>query len=152
MAMIDPEKERARLAEAYSRQTDEELEEVAKHEEGLTDIAIQVLRAELLRRGLTQDPAEELSDADQDEPKFRNLITVRSFWNLLDAELARGALEAAGVECFLFDDNMLRMDWFNANAIGGVKLRVDPQNVDEANRILNENVLAPDEEPEVQGG
>jgi hypothetical protein len=34
------------------------------------------------------------------------------------------------------------------NAIGGVKLRVDPQNVDEANRILDEAVQ--DEEPEVQ--
>ena len=143
--MIDPEKERARLAEAYSRQTDEELEQIAEHHEDLTDVAVQSLRAELSRRGLKHDPPKELSDADQDEPKFRNLMTVRSYWNLLDAELARGALEAAGIECFLFDDNMVRMDWFNANAIGGVKLRVDPQNVDEANRILNENVLAPDE-------
>ena len=151
MAMIDPEKERARLDEAYSRQTDEELEEIENDEEVLTEVAIQCLRAELSRRGLTQDGPEKLSDVDQGEPEFRNLITVRSYWNLLEAELAKGALEAAGIQCFLFDDNMLRMDWFNANAIGGVKLRVDPQNVDEANRILNENVLAPDEEPEVQG-
>lgn len=43
------------------------------------------------------------------------------------------------------------MNWFNANAIGGVKLRVDPQNVDEATRILNESALARDDEPEVQG-
>jgi hypothetical protein len=28
---------------------------------------------------------------------------------------------------------------------------IDPQNVDEANRILNESVLAPDEEPEAEG-
>jgi hypothetical protein len=151
MAMIDPEQERARLAESYSRQTDEELEEIAKHGEDLTDVALQSLRAELSRRGLTQDPPEEFPDADQAEPIFRNLITVRSYWNLLEAELAKGVLEAAGIECFLFDDNMLRMDWFNANAIGGVKLRVDPQNVDEATRILNERVLAWDDEPEMQG-
>jgi hypothetical protein len=151
MAMIDPEQERARLAKAYSHQTDEELEEIAKHGEDLTDVALQSLRAELSRRGLTQDPPEEFPDADQAEPIFRNLITVRSYWNLLEAELAKGVLEAAGIECFLFDDNMLRMDWFNAIAIGGVKLRVDPQNVDEATRILNESVLARDDEPEVQG-
>ena len=150
MAMIDPEKERARLAEAYSRQSDEELEEIAEHPEDLIDVALRSLRAELSKRGLTQPP-EKLSDAAQDEPEFRNLITVRSYWNLLDAELARGAVEAAGIACFLFDDNMVRMDWFNANAIGGVKLRVDPQNVDEANRILNESVLGPDEEPEAEG-
>src|SRR3954470_21472412 len=151
MAMIDPEKERARLAEVYSRQTDEELQEVGAHQENLTDVALQSLRAELSRRGLMQDPSEEFSDVGQDEPKFRNLVTLRSYWNLPDAELARGALEAAGIECFLFDDNMVRMNWFNANAIGGVKLRVDRQNIDEANSILNENALAPDEEPGVQG-
>lgn len=105
MAMIDPEQERARLAESYSHQTDEELEEIAKHGEDLTDIALQSLRAELSRRGLTPDPPEEFPDADQAEPIFRNLITVRRYWNLLEAELAKGALEAAGIECFLFDDN-----------------------------------------------
>jgi len=59
-------------------------------------------------------------------------------WGLLDAELARGALEAAGIEAFLFDDNMVRMDWFNANALGGVKLCVDAHNVEAANRVLQE--------------
>ena len=73
MAMIDPEKERARLAEVYSRQTDEKLEEVAAHQEDLTDVALQSLRAELSRRGLMQEPSEEFSDVGQDEPKFRNL-------------------------------------------------------------------------------
>jgi len=151
MATIDPEQERARLAESYSRKTDEELQELAKHTEDLTDIALQSLRDELSKRGLTPDPPEEFPDADQPEPRFRDLVTVRSYWNLLEAELARGALEAAGIESFLFDDNMVRMDWFNANAIGGVKLRVDPQNAEEANRILDENFMAQDEEPEVQG-
>ena len=51
-------------------------------------------------------------------------------------------MEAAGIEAFLFDDNMLRMDWFNANAIGGAKLRVDARNVEEANRVLDENATA----------
>lgn len=151
IAMIDPERERARLADSYSRQTDEELEEIAKHEEDLTDIALQSLRSELSKRGLTQDSSEQPPAADQAEPAFRNLILVRSYWNLLEAELAKGLLEAEGIECFLFDDNMPRMDWFRAIAIGGVKLRVDPKNVDEATRILNESVMPPNEEPEVQG-
>jgi hypothetical protein len=115
----------------------------------LTDVALQSLQAELSRRGLTNDPPEEFADANQAELTFRNLITVRSYWNLLEAELAKGALEAAGIECFLFDDNMLRMDWFNANAIGGVKLRVDRGNVDDANRILDESIR--DGESEMQG-
>jgi hypothetical protein len=149
MAMIDPEQERARLTEVYSHQTDEQLEEIARHGDDLTDVALQSLQAELSRRGLTNDPPEEFADANQAELTFRNLITVRSYWNLLEAELAKGALEAAGIECFLFDDNMLRMDWFNANAIGGVKLRVDRGNVDDANRILDESIR--DGESEMQG-
>ena len=148
MAMIDPEQERARLTEVYSQQTDEQLEEIARHGDDLTDIALQSLQAELSQRGLTNHPPEEFADANQAELAFRNLITIRSYWNLLEAELAKGALEAAGIECFLFDDNMVRMDWFNANAIGGVKLRVDRGNVDDANRILDESIR--DVESEMQ--
>ncbi|PYX52051.1 MAG: hypothetical protein DMG79_01655 [Acidobacteria bacterium] len=145
---IDPEQERARLTESYSHQTDGELEQIATQSDGLSDVAIEALRSEMAKRGLTQDLLIEEPDADVIEPEFRNLIVVRSFWNLLEAELAKGALDAAGIECFLFDDNMIRMDWFNANAIGGVKLRVDPQNADAANQILDEcaaNVPVADE-------
>ncbi|HEY3974433.1 MAG TPA: DUF2007 domain-containing protein [Candidatus Sulfotelmatobacter sp.] len=148
MTQIDPAQERARLVEAYSHQTDEELEAIARQSDGLTDIAIQALRTELSTRGLTQDLLDEEPDSRRPEPEFRDLTVVRSYWNLLEAQLAKGALDAAGIECFLFDDNMIRMDWFNANAIGGVKLRVDPENVDAANRILDEcaaNVAATDE-------
>ena len=147
--MIDPEQERARLTEVYSQQTDEQLEEIARHGDDLTDVARQSLQAELSRRGLTNDPPEEFADTNQAELAFRNLITIRSYWNLLEAELAKGTLEAAGIESFLFDDNMVRMDWFNANAIGGVKLRIDRGNVDDANRILDESI--PDGESEMQG-
>jgi hypothetical protein len=65
---------------------------------------------------------------------------------LLEAQLARGLLDSAGIESFLFDDNMVRMDWFNANALGGVKLRVDTHNVEAANRVLQE--VSDDAEPE----
>ena len=150
MAMIDPEQERARLAESYSRQTDEELEKIARDGRELTDVALQALRAELGKRGLTQDPVEP-EDAGEDEPEFRNLIPVRSYWNLLEAELAKGVLDSAGIESFLFDDNMVRVDWLNINAVGGVKLRVDPENVVEANKILDEcaaNVVPVDETAE----
>jgi len=138
MTMIDPEQERRRLAEVYSHQTDGELEQVASQGDDLTDIALQALRAEMTKRGLTYDLLDEAPDVDQTEPEFRDLLVVRSYWNLLDAELAKGLLNSAGIECFLFDDNIVRMDWFNANAMGGVKLRVDPQNVEAANRILDE--------------
>lgn len=143
MATIDPEQERQRLTEVYALQSDEELEQVAGQASELTDIARETLRAELTKRGLYVGQLEQLEEPA--EAEFRDLVEIRRYWNLLEGELAKGALEAAGIEAFLFDGNMLRMDWFNANAIGGVKLRVDAKNVEEANRILNEN--APAEDP-----
>ncbi len=146
MTTIDPEKERARLAENYSGKTDGELAEVAEHSSGLTDIAREMLRDELGRRRLSAQPLEQLDVARQDELEFRRLVTIRAFWGLLEAQLAKGLLDSHGIETFLFDDNMVRMDWFNANALGGVKLRVDTHNVEAANQILQE--AADNVEPE----
>jgi hypothetical protein len=142
---IDPEKERGRLSEIYSSKTDEELQQVDTQSAELTDIAQEVLREELARRRLPQN-LEQPHVAGQNELEFRDLVTIRAFWGLLEAQLARGLLDSAGIESFLFDDNMVRMDWFNANALGGVKLRVDTHNVEAANRVLQE--VSDDVEPE----
>lgn len=139
--MMDPDQERQRLAEVYAAQSDGELEQVAAHMTDLTEIACEALRAELARRGLYVGHLDQAAEPPSAE--FRNLVVVRSYWNLLDAELAKGVLESAGIETFLFDDNMVRMDWFNANALGGVKLRVDPENVEEASRLLDDQAPEP---------
>jgi hypothetical protein len=149
MTMIYPEQESRRLAEIYASQSDGELARVAGQISELTDLARQALRAELNKRDMYIGQLQE--SADSYAPEFRDLVPIRTFWNLLEAELARGLLESAGIEAFLFDDNMVRLDWFNANALGGVKLRVDADKVEEATRILEENVSAdipPQEEEE----
>jgi hypothetical protein len=140
MATIDPEQESRRLAEVYSVQSDGELEQVAAQAFDLTDVAREALRAELSKRGLYVGQLDEPRGSK--EAEFRDLVPIRTFWNLLEAELAKGLLESAGIEAFLFDDNMVRLDWFNANALGGVKLRVDADQVEEANRVLAESAAA----------
>ena len=140
MARIDPEQERQRLSEVYSSQSDGELEQLAGKMSELTDAAREALRAELAGRGLYVGHLDEPQDSKAEE--FRDLVPIRTYWNLLEAELANGLLAAAGIDAFLFDDNMVRLDWFNANALGGVKLRVDADMVEEANRVLEENVSA----------
>jgi len=137
MTTIDPEQERQRLAEAYAGQTDGELENIAGNASDLTELARETLRAELARRGLYVGQLEPTA-LQGDEAEFRDLVVIRTFWNLMEAELAKGLLDAAGIESFLFDDNMVRLDWFNANALGGVKLRVDAVNVEAANQVLEE--------------
>lgn len=135
---IDPARERARLSEFYASKTDEELSEIASHPDQLTEVAGEVLRSEISGRQLSVPQIGRAEAAGEDQLDFRGLTTIRTFWGLLEAEMAKGLLDSAGIEAFLFDDNMVRMDWFNANALGGVKLRVDAHNVDAANRVLQE--------------
>jgi hypothetical protein len=141
MAMIDPEQERQRLAEFYARQTNEELEKVAAEAYELTELAREALRSELSHRGLYTGQLDEPDPRPAEaSPEFRNLVTIRSFWYLAEAELAKGLLDAAGIESFLFDENIVGLGWY-ANAVHGVKLRVDVKNAGKADQILKEQVL-----------
>ena len=70
----------------------------------------------------------------------RELITIRKFRDLPEAILAKGLLESSGLECYLADDNMVRMDWFISNFVGGVKLQVKPEDGEAANAILEQPI------------
>ena len=74
----------------------------------------------------------------EDELNFRELVTIRKFRDLPDALLAQGRLEASGIESFLADDNMVRMDWLISNLLGGIKLKVEESNVEVAEEILSQ--------------
>jgi hypothetical protein len=76
----------------------------------------------------------------EDKLNFRELVTIRKFRDLPEALLAQGRLESSGIEAFLFDDNMVRMDWLISNLLGGVKLKVEESNVEIAEEILNHEV------------
>jgi Putative prokaryotic signal transducing protein len=83
-------------------------------------------------------PAEPLP-ADG-EFELRPLITIRKFRDLPEALLAKGGLESAGIEAVLTDDNMVRMDWFWSNLMGGIKLSVDQEDAEVANSILDQPI------------
>jgi hypothetical protein len=111
--------ELGRLAQLYSAMSDGELERIAKDPAALTDAAQNALEGEVRRRGLRSgsgsadvldraDTAERVDDPDQMD--VRRLVTIRKFRDLPEAQLAKGSLESAGIECYLVDDNMVRMD------------------------------------------
>jgi len=120
----------------YSRQLDGGLEQIATQAAELTELAREVLQEELIRRRLKVEPLEQTVA----EPEQRNLVTIRKFRDLPDALLAKGNLDSAGVESFLADDNMVRMDWFISNLLGGVKLLVDEEDEAAANEILDQPI------------
>jgi len=64
------------------------------------------------------------------------LVTIATFRDVPEALLAKGKLESAGIECVLGDEYIVRMDWFWANAVGGIKLRVREEEAFTAKTIL----------------
>ena len=131
------EQERQRLAELYRGMSDEELELTAQDSSKLTDDAWQILQSELNRRQMNSDVDGHKPDA---VPAWQDLVIVKQFRDLPEALLAKGSLESAGIECFLGDDNMIRMDWFISNLVGGAKLCVRPEDADAAVEILEQPV------------
>jgi hypothetical protein len=163
MGRIDPAEERRRLLEFYAGQMDGELEQVAGQAYELTDLAREQLRAELARRGLSTvlietapagaakpaplpgdppptPPPPAVTTVAEGEVELRDLVTIRKFRDLPEALLAKGSLESAGIEAFLVDDNMVRLDWFWSNLMGGVKLCVNQEDAEASSGILDQPI------------
>ncbi len=146
MSFLEEHKERHRLTHTYAGMSDAELQQLARAPGSLTEIAWEVLEDEMDRRGLdTDEDADEGSHAgreyDREEIEIRELVTIRQFRDLPEALLAKGSLESSGIECFLADENLVRLDWFISNFIGGIKLRVKAQDAPSAHKILEEPIL-----------
>jgi hypothetical protein len=53
------------------------------------------------------------------------------------AFVERSALESAAIQCFLQDDNVVRMDWLWSNALGGIKLLVREKDTQHTAKVLD---------------
>jgi len=133
------QRERRRLAANYAGMTDGELQKLAHCAESLTDLAWDALEDELDRRHI--EPADDSPAESHEQLEVRELVTVRQFRDLPEALLAKGSLESAGIECFLADENLVRLDWFISNFIGGIKLNVRAADEANARTLLDEPIL-----------
>ena len=138
-SFLSGQRERRRLAANYASMTDEELQKLARNADSLTELAWDALEDEMDRRHLeySDDPAPE----PRQEMEIRELVTIRQFRDLPEALLAKGSLESAGIECFLADENLVRLDWFISNFIGGIKLKVRAPDAPDAQKLLDEPIL-----------
>ena len=135
--MTNPDQERERLSNLYAGMSDEELGNIASTGYELSDVARQSLQAEISRRGASIAIAP---DPGFDVYELNKTVTVRQFRDLHEALLAKGCLESAGIQADLFDDNMVRLDWFYSNLLGGIKLKVRPDDVGVASQILDQPI------------
>lgn len=71
-----------------------------------------------------------------------DIVIVARFRDLHEALLAQGKLKSAGIESILGDENLVRMDWLYANAIGGIKLQVRVEDADSAQQLLESEIPA----------
>lgn len=121
------------LAAQYAQMSELELMELARSYDGLVDNAQAALRAEFARRGLETPLVEK-----PEEPEFRRLVTVRRYRDLTEAFLGRSLLESAGIAAWIADENLVRMNWFYSNLVGGLRLQVDERDATDARGILEE--------------
>jgi len=139
---LEKQRERRRLAANYAGMTDGELQQLALHADSLTEAAWDALEDELDRRNLEVMDDEGCEETERRQRlEMQELVTLRQFRDLPEALLAKGSLESAGIECFLADENLVRLDWFISNFIGGIKLKVRPADEETARKILDEPIL-----------
>ena len=71
-------------------------------------------------------------------------VTVATFWQPMDAHLARIKVESLDIDCVLLDEFLVATDWLYANAVGGIKLQVPAARADEAREALERPVATDD--------
>lgn len=121
------------FARRYAAMSEPELMELARGYDSLVEPAQTALRAEFAKRNLEPPLIEEPAEVTS-----RNLVTVASYRDLPNADLARAALQSAGIAAWIQDDNLVRMDWFYSNAIGGIRLQVEAADAEAAREILEQ--------------
>jgi hypothetical protein len=135
----DRSAEEKRLVERYHSMSDIELAMLAAENAELTDAARVALGHELATRGIEPATPDDLA-GENINPDHRPPLIVARFQNLHEALLAKGQLESAGISCSLADDNMVRMDWFYSNLLGGVKILVQAQDESAALEVLSQPI------------
>ncbi|KZL49250.1 MULTISPECIES: putative signal transducing protein [Cyanophyceae] len=65
-----------------------------------------------------------------------SFVTVATFTNSLEANLAKQRLEAEGVKCLLLNESTVNVAWHLSVAVGWIQLQVPEVNVDLAKSIL----------------
>ena len=70
---------------------------------------------------------------------MKSFTTIKTFMFPSESYILKGRLESEGVNCYLKDELQVQTNPLNSNAIGGVKLQVQSDQLEDAKRILEEN-------------
>jgi len=70
-------------------------------------------------------------------------VTVKVFDTAIDAHIYRNMLENEGIECHIFDENIVTINPLFNFAVGGIKLKVLTEDREKAEQIITEFVNQP---------
>jgi hypothetical protein len=147
MESIVPAEEWRRVQEQYARMNDDELQGVADEAYELTEIAKQVLQAEISSRCLDiklrsapLEGAEAEECADDFDPSQLDLTVVHRVGDLAEARQVKNILNGAGIPSYLGQENVENVDEFKSTFEGGVDLRVREVDSQRAMRALAESM------------
>lgn len=128
--------ERERLASFYTSLSDEELIKIGSQFDSLTDEAQVSIREEFERRSLDAPELEEPPDSFE----LQKLTTVRKFRDLPEAMAAKSVLDSAEIPSVLRDENTVRIQWMWSNVLGGIRLQVRQEDLEDAEHLLSQPV------------
>lgn len=66
------------------------------------------------------------------------MVPVKTFDNYFSANIILSRMQQAGIHCYLKDEYTVTIDPMLSNAIGGIKLAVDKESVEEALSLLKQ--------------
>jgi hypothetical protein len=80
----------------------------------------------------------EGKDHEGNDHEGERVVTIRRFGAMSEAVLAQGCLESAGIESYLADSNMGRIEW---PVTRGMRLQVKSEDAEEAIAMLEQSAL-----------
>ncbi|TSJ39030.1 putative signal transducing protein [Fluviicola chungangensis] len=66
------------------------------------------------------------------------LLTFKTFDNSIDAHILKIKLESEGITCFLFDENIVSVNPLYSQLVGGIKLKINEEDLAHARNIVLE--------------
>jgi hypothetical protein len=110
--------------------------------EGLKETQILVRAKDLLSTRQLLEKRRDAESVTEQESRAAGEadrpVILRRYRDMPAAFVEKSVLEDAGIECYLQDDNVVRMDWLWSNALGGIKLIVREKDAGEAEKILSQ--------------
>ncbi len=74
---------------------------------------------------------------DQFYPSFTmNLITIKTFNDGISSHIVKARLESEGIQCFVYDENIVTLNPLYNIAVGGVKLKINEEDRERALTVL----------------